>query len=393
MDKTYSPSVNILRDRDSNVPYFTTPNAQSVFDQIISQSKNGLRSFYISGDYGTGKSSFLWAFEQTLNQKGQYFTLGKNALNEIESFEFMPIVGTYDSIHKIFATQLEVDFDYSSSDLLSAFDAYYKRLASKKKGLILAIDEFGKLLEYASKNNPEFELYFLQLIAEYINDPKKNIIFLTTLHQGFSSYAYTLTNNQKKEWDKVKGRFKEVSFIEPVEQLLYLASERISQLGFDKKSKDFKPLFQLIKNSNAFPLRDYLNEKISQSLLPFDILSASVLTRSLQSYGQNERSLFSFIDANDIHGIRDFDASSNTFYNLSHVYDYLIFNFHSFLSIKYNPHYAQWSAIRIALEKSEVLEDLDTLNSAKIIKSIGLLNIFSSAGAKLDHRFYEQYAF
>ncbi|MDZ7720659.1 MAG: hypothetical protein U5K72_17715 [Balneolaceae bacterium] len=80
-------------------------------------------------------------------------------------------------------------------------------------------------LEYAAKENPEQELYFIQLLAEYANEEDKNIFFITTLHQAFDSYAHGLDLQQRKEWDKVRGRLKELTFNEPVEQLLFIASE------------------------------------------------------------------------------------------------------------------------------------------------------------------------
>ena len=129
MDRTYSPSVNIVRDRDSQVDYITTPNTQSVFDQIINQSKTGVRSFYIVGDYGTGKSSFLWAFEQTVNGKGKYFGDHEDLFEDIDSFDFLPIVGSYESLHRVFADQFDIDFDYSSKDFLNEVDALNKILS------------------------------------------------------------------------------------------------------------------------------------------------------------------------------------------------------------------------------------------------------------------------
>lgn len=54
---------------------------------------------------------------------------------------------------------------------------------------------------------------------------KRNVILLTTLHQNFNSYAHTLTEVQRQEWNKVKGRFQEIVFNEPVEQLLIFGRE------------------------------------------------------------------------------------------------------------------------------------------------------------------------
>lgn len=57
------------------------------------------------------------------------------------------------------------------------------------------------------------------------------------MHQSFESYAYALTSTQKQEWTKVKGRFREITFNEPVEQLLFLASEYVSA-NFDKRPRE-----------------------------------------------------------------------------------------------------------------------------------------------------------
>lgn len=62
---------------------------------------------------------------------------------------------------------------------------------------------------------------FLQTLAEFVNVSSRNVILITTLHQNFGSYAHKLTETQRNEWLKVKGRFKELVFAEPVEQLLF----------------------------------------------------------------------------------------------------------------------------------------------------------------------------
>lgn len=45
---------------------------------------------------------------------------------------------------------------------------------------------------------------------------------IPTVHQSLESYAYGLSKTQQQEWTKVKGRFREITFNEPVEQLLFL---------------------------------------------------------------------------------------------------------------------------------------------------------------------------
>ncbi len=390
----FSPSVNIIRDLDVKLDYISTPNAALVFKQLIDGALLGTRSFNIVGTYGTGKSSFLWALGRNLNKKEKYFATVNGQFKQIKSFQFLNIVGDYGSIVETFASLLDIDVnaEYKTQDIIRKLDNKYKSLNKGNKGLVIVIDEFGKFLEYAAKNNPEYELYFIQQLAEYVNDLGKNILFIITLHQDFNAYALGLSKTQRHEWDKVKGRLKEITFNEPVEQLLYLASERLS-VNSRKISKDksFSNLFNCIKTANIFPLKDYFSKEFANKLLPFDILSASILTLALQKYGQNERSLFTFINSNDHLGIKDYNKQENPYFNISCVCDYLMHNYYSFLSTKYNPHYVQWAAIRTAMERAEGVSNINIDDAKKLIKTIGLLNIFATASAKIDSKFLCKY--
>ncbi|MCP4401992.1 MAG: hypothetical protein GY801_32420, partial [bacterium] len=259
--------------------------------------------------------------------------------------------------------------------------------------LVIAIDEFGKFLEYAASHSPEEELYFIQQLAEYANDEEKNILFLTTLHQGFDSYARGLDLNQRQEWEKVKGRLKELSFNEPVELLLNLAAEYLTSSYAQKKHDDeISEIVTTINDFRTFPHRNSLSLELAKKLEPFDPLAGAILTLALQRYGQNERSLFTFLQAEDRYGLYDYDRERNPFYNLACLYDYLSHNHHAFLSTKYNPHYGQWAAMRKAIERVEGRFETNIEEAIKLVKTIGLLNTFASENARVDQHFLIAYA-
>lgn len=387
----FRPSVNIIRDGKEHFEYVVTQNAQSAYGQLVNNYKTGNRSFIITGAYGTGKSSFLVALEQTINGQHPYFS--SKPFQDINSFEILKFIGEPVSFMEVFAEYLGVSINskFRARNIFDKLDSYYSSLKKQKKGLLIVVDEFGKFLEHASKNNPERELYFMQQLAEYVSDPGKEILLITTLHQNFNDYARDLTKSQQKEWDKVSGRLKEITFNEPVEQLLFLASERLGRIRPNDKRSDSAKLFKAIEKSKAFPLRDYFNEKVAASLLPFDILSGSVLTLALQRYGQNERSLFSFIHSLDPLGLENYDSKSNPYYHLGCVYDYLVYNYYSLLTTKYNPDYAAWAGIRTAIEKTEGAIQENVSDAVKIIKAIGILNIFGSASIRLNAEFLKAY--
>jgi DNA polymerase III delta prime subunit len=388
---SFSPSVNIQRDSAKNFEYVVTPNSVEIYSQIVSNFDSGIHSFSIIGSYGTGKSSFLVAFMRNLLGQQNIFEPLNGELKHAESFEFDLLVGRHESLLKDMALHLGLREEATDKDILEAVEKRHDEY--KKNGVFwfIIIDEFGKYLEYAAKNDPDTELYFIQQLAEFANEQEKNLFLINTLHQAFDSYAFGLDTQQRKEWDKVKGRLKELAFNEPVEQLIYIASEHLKKDKKKVSKKSLNNLISVISEAQVFPLKNRIDEELARFLYPLDPISASTLALSLQTYGQNERSLFTFLNADDERGINSFDGTSNTYYGISEVYDYLIYNHHSFLSSKYNPHYIQWNALKKSIERVEAVFDKNIDTYKDITKVIGLLSIFAAPGAKLNSEFIAGY--
>jgi hypothetical protein len=386
----YSPSVNIVRDADKELLYYPTENARKVAKQIVGNFKQGVRSFTLIGSYGTGKSSFIWALQKSILKEKDYYEAD---LIEGAEVNIINIVGEYRSLIEAF--EKELGLSNNNGDVKAILTTLFKRydaISTAKSLLLISVDEFGKFLEYAVKNNPEKELYFIQQLTEFVNNSNYNICLLTAIHQDFSAYAQELSSQQQQEWTKVKGRFKEVTFNEPIEQLLYLAAQHIQQQGKGVPAPLAKKLSKLIEETHVFRKTDStIHETLSQ-LLPIDGLAAYVLTSALQKYGQNERSLFSFLQSQDHTSIRSFTPSkTEPIYSLAHVYDYLVFNFFAFLNSRNNPHFIVWVGIREALEDAEIRYNNDSHYLA-LLKTIGLLSLYAPKGSAIDHNFIDSYA-
>jgi hypothetical protein len=387
MASNYKSSVNIIRDAKKDVNYIPTPNAKRTVDQICKDFKNGIRSINIIGSYGTGKSSFLWAFQNSFSNKGKYFDL---ELVPTAKVEFINFVGEYRSIRESFADRFNIVFSKNFFDQLSVALTDKCNDLGPKHLVIISIDEFGKFLEFAANNEPEKELYFLQELSEFCNNTSLNLLLLTTVHQNFDAYAYSLSNAQKQEWTKVKGRFREITFNEPIEQLLYLASEFIE--GNETNEKTIDDTIILFNESKISPNTTRYIDAIAHKLFPLDIFAANIITSSIQRYGQNERSLFSFLEASDDSALKTHLSTNKSYYNVSNVFDYLIYNFYSFINSKYNPDFSAWKSIVNALDRVDrVVLDAEQNNCIKVIKVIGLLNITSASGAILNREFLESY--
>lgn len=386
--KFYSPSVNIIRDQFEELYYFPTVNGESSFNRIVQSFEKGIRSFCIIGAYGTGKSAFILALIKVLNKKAKYFKfINKDDKTFITEF----IIGDFESLEAKLRKSFSIP---DKEDFFKSFENTISNYNSKNEALILVLDEFGKFLEYAAAIAPEKEMYFVQKLSEFVNSSKYKIILIATLHQPFEDYAFELPFAQRKEWTKVSGRLIQIPFNEPVEQLLFLASEHIAAKGFKLKisKSNFKDFLDSIKKSEAFPLNGSFTKELAQKLYPFDLISACTLTLAFQHYGQNERSLFNFLHSDDYLGLSDF-SEERPFYSLADVYDYLGYNFYSILNSKHNPHALQWRAIRDAIEFVDSRFDHEKLSAKKIVKVIGLLNIFGKSGQKVNLKFLSKYGY
>jgi DNA replication protein DnaC len=374
----YNLSTNIKTVEYNDFHYIVTSNARRVLGSLVADYSSGIHCFTLVGTYGTGKSSFLAALERDLLLNTKSLFGNKGQFNGYTKFQTLNIVGDYNTLSNLLSEELDSN-TANTKEFFSRLEQRLNEHKKKKEFLFLVIDEFGKILEHAANHNPEKELYFLQQLAEFVNHSKHdNVILITTLHQNFGAYSKKLSEQQRNEWEKVKGRFKEIVFSEPVEQLLHLAAAQIETASKKIVSeKNFNTLFQLAQNAK-FINRD-LDIDTAQKLYPLDIFSAFVLTHSIQRYGQNERSLFSFLSSTDNNSINNFEPTATQTYNLANVYDYIIYNFYSYLS-EVNADSANWRAIRVALERVEGYMDVEKIdNASKIVKTIGLCNLFGNS--------------
>lgn len=361
--------------------YIVTPNAKRVAGEIICQYEAGVHSFTIIGTYGTGKSCFLLEFERELseNRKG---ILPRKTFPKICGYDILNIVGRYESFERILGDELAGEYD--GTDVLELLKAKCISSTSASRMLIIAVDEFGKVLEHASKYDVDRELYFLQQISEVANNPEYNVLFLTTLHQNFSAYSSKLDLSRKKEWKKVKGRFKEIVFAEPVEQLLYLAAASISGKPSAGSGRQTCDILEMAKRTRF--ISESLDGDVMKRLYPLDAFSAVVLTAAIQRYGQNERSLFSFLNSRGNGSLADFCPSPNRTYSLCDVYDYLVHSLYSDLNDRALDSMG-WESIRVAIERVETSEwggETEMDDALKTVKAIGLLNLLGNAGFHMD---------
>ena len=375
-------STNILRDTGKNIDFIVTPNSKEVFERIFLEK--GTKSFNLIGNYGTGKSTFLWACEKVLSEKSNLF--GVDDFNNLNNdFEIIKILGEEEPLLRLFAISIGLSGRINTKRVLE----HLETLISSSKKLVIFIDEFGKVLEYISKNNNTKDLYLIQQLAEWVNGYENEVYLITTLHQNFTSYSEATSSIQLREWEKVKGRYRDLVFNEPVEQLLFFASKELKKYEFPKEYKtDINDILNLINNSKLISYNTILSKDLVEELYPLDWLSANILVQALQKYGQNERSLFSFVNETSKISI---SKNSDRIFSVSKVYDYIVNTLPTEINNPNNSHRVQWLTAFRALERAELFFEEDYTLASELIKTILLINLFSKTGGLLDKSFLIKY--
>ncbi|MCC6909696.1 MAG: hypothetical protein IT430_17305 [Phycisphaerales bacterium] len=207
---------------------------------------------------------------------------------------------------------------------------------SGPRGLLLIIDELGKLLEYAAGNPQRSDVFLLQQIAELAARSEGRLLLIGVLHQDFRGYAAGLPPSDRAEWEKIRGRFDDIVFDEPPSQLLRfvaLAWARMREAeGIRQHPEVAKHLkaraARLWEHELAPPGLDLIDGlKLLELAAPLHPLTATLIGPLFRRVGQNERSAFSFLVSDDPSALRAFSRATNNaahrLYDVVDLYGYL----------------------------------------------------------------------
>ena len=415
----YMRSANLERDfADPRAleGYIATEHTKATAHRLAAGLKenSGQRAWRITGDYGSGKSSFALCLANLF--AGQESGLPAQ-VRRIVDFRaeglrrpyLVPILltGTRERVCVALMRALNRTLReyYTKGPKSALLKQIERRLKSPEKisdeaaldflcqtrnklitdtkgeGVLLIIDELGKFLEFASFHPQEQDIYFFQRLAELACRSKDEPLFVVgLLHQGFSDYADQLSQSAQREWQKVAERFEEVLFNQPLDQIATLIA---SALGIKEKSLPKAAKTNAKEGMQAAVDLGWFGFGISQrflieqspSLYPLHATVLPILVRLFSRFGQNERSLFSFLLSNEPFGLQWFaqkECAGARFYRLSHLYDYVRSTFgHRLAFQSYRTH---WNLIESMVESYPAEIPLDI----NVLKTIALLNLVSS---------------
>lgn len=398
--------------------YVPTNFVQSCFDRIGDglRPRSGQRAWRVTGDYGSGKSSFALFLAHVL--AGREHKLPPQLLwmvdfkkHGVARPQFLPVLVTCsrqplgiailravhlsltqvytcgakakpaEKIQHLLNAKEEPSDDQVVEAIIEANSHLIADSDSKSQGLLLLIDELGKFLEFAALNPHRQDVFLLQRLAEAASRSGKEPLFVVCLlHQGFNAYAAHLNQSAQREWEKIAGRFEEIVFNQPVEQVGHLIASalnvRVDQILKSKTSSLRQAMSETIELGWLGPVQwqRQLLMDLAPRLYPLHPTVIPVLIRVFRRFGQNERSLFSFLLSNEPFGLQAFsDQRLNEAepYRLHDLFDYVRTNFGHRLAVQsYRSH---WSLIESVIDSYATEEPLQV----QVLKTVGILNLLN----------------
>jgi hypothetical protein len=419
VSQRFTRSVNL--ERDFSDPralegYVATMETRAHLRQIANglRSGSGQRAWKITGDFGSGKSSFALVLANLMGRPSNEIPktirdlTGELGLRP-NSPRFLPVLVTgsrepmsHAVLRGVVAALNRSEFtrkklpsrdrasallakgDFQDRDVVAIIEQAAKEVATGGLycGILLIIDELGKFLEFAALNPEMQDVFLLQSLAEASSRSDGTPIhILGLMHQGIAEYADKLSITAQREWAKVGERFGDIPFSQPLGQVATLLS---AALGVNPDAKELKSWRSVAKEDmgaavalgmfGPAPGKTEL-VRLSPSLYPVHPTVIPVLAKFFRRFGQNERSLFSFLLSSEPFALQAFATASATpdaAFRLADFYDFAAYNFsHRLGSQSYRNH---WNHIDAVVRGAEN-EDSET---RRIVRTVGILNVLET---------------
>lgn len=250
-----------------------------------------------------------------------------------------------------------------------------------RKPVLLVIDEFGKNLEAFADGGSEGDLYLLQELAEWAAGEKSlPLVLITIQHLAFEAYAADATAAQRREWAKVQGRFEDISYVDTAAAtrgLIAAALQHDEDPTYHRLRKQAGQ--NAARDADAAGIPSVADVELISACYPLHPSTLLVLPSLCARYGQNERTLFSFLASDEPNSVTSFTHEANLatelpWVRLDRVYDYFVESASTFVGASRDAN--RWVEVETTIRDAHGL----TLPQLRVLKTVGVFNLIAAAG-------------
>ena len=392
INRRFQRSIRVDSDIDEPEAlkgFICPPSTAQVLVSMAKQvADTGQGAFTWTGPYGSGKSSLAVALASLLGgdaarRASAKAAIGPEASADIlgllkttarRSWSVLPIVGSRADAAAVIGDALSG----RSAGRKASGATVIERLQlvaedADTAGLLVIIDEMGKFLEHAALEDGD--VFFFQQLAEAASRSKGRLIVVGVLHQAFDDYAHRLSREARDEWLKIQGRFVDIPINIAGEEQVSLIARAIEMDRRPKAMPAAIGVAEAIQRSKPGAAK-HLSGQLAACWPLHPVVACLLGPLSRRRFGQNQRSVFGFLNSAEPFGFQDFLAATEDgeeqFYQPYQLWDYLRANLEP--SILASPDGHRWSLAVEAVERCEARGgDLEHL---QVVKTVALIDLF-----------------
>lgn len=382
-----------LQSPDALTGFICPESSANVLISMASHIQEGQAAFTWTGPYGSGKSSLVIALSALTSgdsprRQEAAVAVGKKASDAVHAalpigqhgWKILPVVGRRSSAIQtigqgIIAGGLAKSSPkggWNDANVLAALQAAALN-TEEQSGLIVFLDEMGKFLESAASEGAD--LYFFQLLAETAARSHGKLIVVGVLHQAFEEYANRLARAARDEWSKIQGRYVDLAVNTAGEEQIDLLSRAIqTNLQPTTPASTYAEVVARCIQTYVPSASSSLAKTLRATWPLHPIVAALLGPISRRRFGQNQRSLFSFLNSAEPYGFQDFigTARIDALYTPEKLWDYLRVNLEP--SIMASPDGHKWATAAEALDRCEASRN--SIEHVRLLKAIALIDLF-----------------
>ena len=370
--------------------FVCTQSSASVLQTMAQHlTEAGHSAFTWTGPYGSGKSSLVVALASLVGpdagaRKEAAAIVGDETANRVwramppmqDGWRILPIVGRRDRPEQLVEEAIRARKlarpRHNGWSEKQALDTLW-RIASQNPdtsgGLVVFVDEMGKILEAATRDGSD--VYFFQQLAEMASRSDGRLVVVGVLHQAFEEYSYRLSREMREEWSKIQGRFMDLPVNTAADEQIAILGRAIDSGGRPSKPGPLSQKVAKLTNRTASPDLPELLE----ACWPLHPVVACLLGPiSRRRFGQNQRSIFGFLNSSEPRGFQDFLRRFNDseLYSPNLLWEYLRHNLEP--SIMASPDGHRWALAVDAMERCQALGGGEL--HLRLLETIALIDLF-----------------
>ena len=349
-------------DPDALDGYVLTPSVRDAAVRLVAglSSDSRQRAFRVVGPYGAGKSAFGVFVAQLFRERGDgpastlFAEAADRSIVGVEAWTPVILTGRRVSfareLLRAVASHADGEADATAAGLVTRAQALIERpgpldahavaelvseIAADRRegtgsGLLLLIDEMGRFVEYAATSIQSEDPSIFQLLAERSSGrASPDLAVVGFLHHRFSDYVSGMGGWIEAEWTRSAERYEELTLGASTEQSLFMLARAIETKGRRRPTvgRRAEQIYGEAVDRGLFAAPRAEVVGIAPSLYPLHPASVAAIALAIRRFGQNERSLFGFLQSLEPASLMRFahstDYHADNWYRLPWVFDHV----------------------------------------------------------------------